>query len=201
MNHDDKDTVDTFDDPMAEADEQAETEPTLSGTDESTATEDDAQVDPDDDGEDAVTGSGDGIAAERDEYLDKLRRLKADFENYQKRMEREKTAWREQLLADFMKDLLPLLDDLERAIAASRADESQDSSGLLQGVEMIHDQFLKYLESHGLTPIEIEGKPFDPVYCEAVMQVESADHPDKTVLAEFRRGYTVNERVLRPAQV
>lgn len=151
-----------------------------------------------DTGEESAGGS---VSAERDEYLDKLRRLKAEFENYQKRMQRDKAEWREQMLQDFMKDLLPLLDDFERALAASREDDVESQTGFFKGVEMIHGQFLKYLESHGLTPIETAGKPFDPVYCEAVMQVDSEDHPDKTVLAEFRRGYTMNDKVLRPAQV
>ena len=149
--------------------------------------------------DDAAPRDDDTLRAERDDYLNRLQRLRAEFENFQKRMQREKEEWREHILQSFMTDLLPLLDDFERAIAASR--ESEGESGFFQGVEMIHGQFQKYLESKGLEAIAVEGEPFDPAYCEAVMQQDSAEHPDKTVIQELRRGYKLGDRVVRPAQV
>ncbi len=147
----------------------------------------------------AHAGSGDGARAERDEYLDRLRRLQAEFENYQKRIQREKADWNDRTLESFVTDLLPILDNFERAIESSR--ESDGESGFFQGVEMIHGELLKYLEGRGVSAIDVVGSRFDPAFCEAVLQVDSADHPDKTVLQEFRRGYELKGRVLRPAQV
>lgn len=145
----------------------------------------------------ADTSAGDGAKA--DEYLDRLRRLQAEFENYQKRIQREKAEWDNRTLESFVADLLPILDNFERAIESSR--ESDGESGFFQGVEMIHDELLKYLEGRGVSVLNVVGSRFDPAFCEAVLQVDSADHPDKTVLQEFRRGYELKGRVLRPAQV
>jgi molecular chaperone GrpE len=141
----------------------------------------------------------DGVRKERDEYLDHLKRLKAEFDNYRKRTDRERLEWTRQAVQGFVGDLLPRIDDLERAIEAS-ASSGEDSS-LQQGVRMILDQLRKQLEEHGLRPIESVGQPFDPTIHDAVLQVTDDEHPDKTVIEELRKGYTFHGRVIRPAQV
>jgi len=154
---------------------------------------------PDAEAADLDSDAGAALRAERDEAVDRMKRIQADFENYQKRMGKERAEWESRTLGSFAEGLLPLLDDFERALAASR--ENEGDTGFFQGVEMIHGQFVRHLESLGVRPIEAEGHPFDPTVHEAVAQQPSADHPDKTVLQEVRRGYALGDRVLRPAQV
>ena len=146
-----------------------------------------------------VEAAEDSLLAERDEAVDRMKRIQAEFENYQKRMSKERGEWESRAVASFATGLLPLLDDFERALEASRATDAE--TGLFQGVEMIHGQFVRHLESLGVQAIDAMGQPFDPAFHEAVAQQPSADHPDKTVLQEARRGYTLGDRVLRPAQV
>jgi len=141
----------------------------------------------------------DAIRSERDDYLERLKRARADFDNYRKRVERERREWKEQMLADLVGDLLPILDDFERALSALT--EKQGESEWTQGIEMIHGEITRYLRSRGVEPIAPEGEPFDPAISEAVFQEEREDAPDKTVLSVVRRGYRIGDRIVRPAQV
>lgn len=143
-------------------------------------------------------------AAESDNYLDMLQRARAEFLNYQKRMRKEMDALREGAIHDFASELLPILDDFARAIAAldsAEARTDEDHKGFADGVKMIEAQLHKALEKHQIKPIAAKGQPFDPTYHEAVMQQPSDDQPGGTVLEELRRGYTAGDRVLRAAQV
>jgi molecular chaperone GrpE len=138
-------------------------------------------------------------AAERDEYLDLSRRTHAEFQNYQKRAQREREQERQFFAAGYVLELLPVLDNLERATAAAR--KAGETGPLVQGVHMVLNQFMELLKKFGVTPIEAQGKPFDPNLHEALTQVPSKDDPPNSVIHVEERGYMIQDRVLRPAKV
>ena len=138
-------------------------------------------------------------AAERDDMLDRLARLKAEFANYQKRQERERERWGEEARRAFALRVLPVVDDLELALDAWK--KSQDAQAVVRGVEMIHGKLIAALRAEGISPLDALGKPYDPAYHEGVAQLERPDVPEKTVVEVIRRGYTLGERLLRPARV
>lgn len=139
-------------------------------------------------------------AAERDSYLDLAQRTQADFQNYQKRQQREREQERDFQRGALVVELLPILDNLERAIHSAR--QSGSGEALLKGVSMVHGQFLDLLRNRfGVTPIEALGQPFDPAKHEALTDQPSSEHAPNTVIQVAERGYQMNERVLRPAKV
>src|SRR3954470_22496574 len=117
---------------------------------------------------------------QRDEYLDLAKQVRADFENYQKRAARDLATERRFAQAPLAGDLLPALDNLERALAA--ANQAGDKGALVQGVAMVQNQLLDVLRRHGIPRMEAQGKPFDPNLHQAVMQQPSAEYPPQTVL-------------------
>ena len=130
---------------------------------------------------------------------DRLLRLSAEFENYKKRSAREMDDFRKYAVESLVKDMLPVVDNLERAIVSATEDNAAES--ILQGVRMTLDELLKVFDKAKVKPIEALGKPFDPAVHQAVMQEETDTHPDKTVIREFQKGYTIHGRLLRPAMV
>jgi len=136
---------------------------------------------------------------QRDEYLELARQGRAEFENYQKRAARDLATERRFAQTPLAGDLLPALDNLERAIAAAK--QAADDGPLAQGVAMVQAQLLDALRRHGVSRIEALGKPFDPNLHQAVTQQPSADHPPQTVLMVLEQGYALHDRVLRPARV
>lgn len=139
------------------------------------------------------------VAGELEELRNRLAYLAAEFDNYRKRVAREK-----ETLVSFgnerlLRAILPFLDNLERAM--SQAGSSGLSGGLLAGVRLTHDQFLSELRKFGLEQISAEGERFDPNLHEAIAQVPWEGKPEGTVLSEARKGYLLNGRLLRPAQV
>ena len=136
------------------------------------------------------------IRRERDALQDRLLRTAAEFDNYRKRMDRERRDLAEYTAGEAIKDLLPIIDNLERALQASALDDP-----LRKGVELIHKQMLEILRRRGVTPIEALGADFDPNVHEAVTQEESAQHREGEVMEELQRGYKVGDRLLRPAMV
>lgn len=138
------------------------------------------------------------IARERDDYYDRLLRKTAEFENYRKRVERERREQADYAAADVLTDLLPLVDDLERAL---QADPNTGTEAYRKGVELIHKQMLDLLRRRGVTPIEAVGRQFDPHLHQAVVHDAVAGHADGEVVEEFRRGYKLRDRLLRPAMV
>lgn len=131
----------------------------------------------------------------RAEMFEKLARAQADFENYRRRAQRE----REETIAyanlNLVRELLPVLDNLERALAATG-----EEGGIKAGVELVARQFRDVLAKHGVTPVEALGQPFDPEVHEAVMQ-EAGDYDVPTVVAELQKGYRMGNRLVRPALV
>ena len=139
------------------------------------------------------------VMRERDDYRDRLLRSIAEFDNYRKRIERERRELAEFVSFEILHDLLPLVDDLERALAA--AGGTQTVAGYRTGVELIYKQLQELLRKKGVTPIEAKGADFDPHVHQAVASEPSADHRDNEVIEELRRGYRLGDRLLRPAMV
>lgn len=142
--------------------------------------------------------------AERQDLCERLTRVQADFENYRKRTEREKTRTYQGVVGDVARDLLPVLDNLQRAVEAEasvQATESEEFRHFLNGVELIHRQLEEVLKSMGLQPVETVGKPFDPHVHEAVATERTDAYEPDTVMQEIVRGYHLGERLLRPAVV
>ena len=155
---------------------------------------------------DPETADGDTLLAKYRELEDELSeaqervlRTAADAENFKKRLQREKEEQTRYANESFMRELLPVIDNLERALEHSEA--GADQGGLLEGLNMTLKGFLDTLTRFGCTPVEAAGKPFDPNFHEAVSQEESADHEPNTVLRELQKGYMLKERLLRPAMV
>jgi molecular chaperone GrpE len=136
---------------------------------------------------------------ERDQFLALLQRTRADFENYQKRSQRDREQERRYWDGPLVLELLPALDNLERAMAAAR--QAGESGPLVQGVALVQTQILDILKRHGVTRIDAEGQPFDPNLHQAVMQQPSAAHPPNTVVQVLQQGFMLHDRVLRPASV
>jgi len=133
---------------------------------------------------------------------DQLLRLSAEFENYKKRMSRQMNDFRKYANEALLKDLLSIVDNLERALNTSgeKIDESIQSC-VIEGVEMTLNEILKLLSKYNVTSIDALGKPFDPVFHEAVMQETSEEQPENTIINEFQKGYLIHDRLLRPSMV
>lgn len=138
-------------------------------------------------------------AEERDEYLDRLRRAVADYQNLQNRTSRQRAEASEEGVARIVRELLPVIDNLTRAIEATQ--ESDNIEKLLEGLGIIEHQLKTTLQEFGVEAVEAIGKPFDPAVHEAMLQEPSSEHAPNTVVREFLRGYTHKERVLRPSKV
>jgi len=161
----------------------------------------DATETPEEGGAAAPGEMGSGLEqaqAEIAELKERLIRSQADFENYKRRMQREKEDLAVYANQKLLLNLLPVLDNLERALT------SQPVAGdekLRQGVELTARSFREILAREGVSPIEAVGKPFDPNEHEAVMTEESSEHEDSTVIFEFQKGYRLGDRVIRPSMV
>lgn len=138
------------------------------------------------------------VESERDEYLETLRRVQAEFENYRKRVIKEQTALVDRATEGLIEQLLPVLDSFELALKNAAVD-GFDVENVRKGVELVYAELLGVLEKAGLSRIEAEGKPFDPNVHEAVMQEDGDGEP--VVTDVLRTGYTLKGRVLRPAMV
>jgi molecular chaperone GrpE len=138
----------------------------------------------------------DGLKAERDEARDLLLRRQAEFDNFRKRTERERSEYLQYAGMEMVKDLLPILDDFERALQADSGNPDY-----AKGVAMIYNRMLETLKKLGLEPMETAGKPFDPHLHQAIERVETNEAEDNTVLGEFQRGYHFKGKLLRPAMV
>ena len=138
-------------------------------------------------------------AQERDQFYDLAARSRAEFENYQKRMQRERELDRKYAFGPMALDLLPILDNLDRAVQA--AQQAGDKGPLVQGVSMVVAQFLEMLKRYGVTRMDAQGKPFDPNLHQAIMQQPSADVEPNTIIQVVEQGFLNQDRVLRPAKV
>lgn len=138
-------------------------------------------------------------ARERDEYRELLLRKTAELDNYRKRVERERATMTQAAAADLVRALLPLVDNLERALDADT--DSGDAAAYRTGVELIHKQLLDLLAARQVSPIDTAGQDFDPHYHEAVTHEASDAHTEGQIIEELQRGYVMAGRLLRPAMV
>ncbi len=136
---------------------------------------------------------------EAEEYHDRLLRLAAEMENLKKRLEREKGELLQFANESLIKELLPVVDNLELALEHGRRQDAPPA--LLEGIELVHHGFLKALARFGVTPLNGVGEPFDPAFHNAVLEEETSETPDCTVTKELQRGYLLHQRLLRPAMV
>lgn len=150
-----------------------------------------------------VEGDIEATKAEAASAADRLSRLQADWENYRRRTERDRVTERERACEGLVKDLLPAIDDLERAIshAQATAEGNEVAQQLADGVSAVHEKVVSVLEKQGVEVIDPAGQPFDPQDHQAVGRVENADEYDETVADVYQKGYRLGGKVVRPAMV
>lgn len=138
------------------------------------------------------------IKKERDDTVDRLLRAQAEFDNFKKRTQRERIAERTYKSQDLVNELLPALDNFERALAVEPTD---DTKSILDGITMVYNQVKDALKSENVEVIETVGKEFDPNLHHAVMQVEDENYESNIIIEELQKGYILKDRVIRPAMV
>ena len=139
------------------------------------------------------------LQRERDDYKDRWLRKGAEFDNYRKRVERERQTLADAAASSIIEELLPLVDDLERALRADPGAEGAEA--YRKGVELIHRQLMETLRKRGVRAVEALGADFDPHYHQAVAHDVAEGHREGEVIEEYRRGYMLGDRLLRPAMV
>ncbi len=137
------------------------------------------------------------VRRQSNEYLDMLQRLKAEFDNYRKRKDKERIQMADQYRGEVIRDILPVLDALNLAVA----DTTHDSGSFRRGIELILDNLMTTLTKLGLERLSVTGTPYDPSLAEAVTMVPHAVMPEGTVVEELVAGFRLNGRILRPARV
>jgi len=138
------------------------------------------------------------LQRERDDYRDRWMRKSAEFDNYRKRIERERREQSDQAVVDLLQELLLVVDDFDRALMV---DSGDGDPAYRKGVELIHGKLNDILAKYGVKPIDALGADFDPNVHQAVVHEASPDHREGEVIGELRKGYTINDRLLRPAMV
>ena len=144
----------------------------------------------------AITAERDQLAVEKAEIYNRMLRLQADFENARRRAERDRSDFLQFAAMDLVREILPVVDDFERALKVETADRSY-----AKGVELIYQRLADTLKKMGLEPIETAGKTFDPNLHQAVERVQTEDEEDQAILGEFQKGYNFKGKLLRPAMV
>ena len=145
----------------------------------------------------ALEEEREALQEERDSLKDQVLRTRAEFDNYRKRLNREAEQNKKMATEELVRDLLPILDNLELALEHGK----ESAEGLTEGVQMVYNQLHEALTRHGLETIESKAVPFDPNVHEALMQAPSDEVPEGHVLQTFQKGYRLYERVIRPAKV
>ena len=158
-----------------------------------------AQAAPDAADPSTETAEVETLKRERDENYDRFVRKAAEFDNYRKRVERERREQADRAVVSLLEDLIAVVDDFDLALTGDAGESA--GSAYRKGVELIHAKLHDLLRKQGVKPIEALGADFDPNLHEAVMQESSPDHRDNEVIAVLRKGYTLNDRLLRPASV
>jgi molecular chaperone GrpE len=138
------------------------------------------------------------LQRERDDYYDRLLRSTAEFDNYRKRIDRERREQADRAAAGLIEELLPIVDDFERAL---KVETAGDATVYREGLTIIHRQLMDLLARRGVTAIDTEGTDFDPHVHQAVVYDPAPGHRDGEVIEELRRGYMLGDRLLRPAMV
>lgn len=150
------------------------------------------------DTEEAVVDATQVLEELKNEFDNRYKRLQADFDNFRRRTNQEKEQLSGFVKGNVLADLLPVLDNFERAV---QSPAEGDAKTFLDGFVMIHQNLMATLQKHGLAPIEAVGQPFDPNLHQAIMRVETDEYPEDTVVEVLQTGYTVDGRCIRPAMV
>lgn len=132
---------------------------------------------------------------------DKWLRANADFDNYRKRITKEKGEWRDIAQEEVITELLPVIDNFDRALASMLTSISNEHAAFAEGMQLVHKQFIDILTKYQVSVIDCVGKPFDPHFHEAMMTVPTAEYPEDTVVEEIQKGYMHNDKVIRPSMV
>jgi len=138
------------------------------------------------------------LQRERDDFKDRWLRKSAEFDNYRKRIERERREQADQAVVGLLQDVLPVVDDFDRALTV---DAGEGGAAYRKGVELIHGKLHDLLRRYGVTPIDALGADFDPNLHQAVVHEVSAEHREGEVMSELQKGYMIKDRLLRPAMV
>lgn len=138
---------------------------------------------------------------ERDEFLDLLQRKQAEFENYRKRVDREKSELRFSVKSELMEQILEVVDACEKGLDSLSENESEQSGSLVEGYELLYKQLKTILDRYEVSETPGVGSPFDPNLHEALIREVTEDHEEGEILEEYRKGYTLGDRLLRPSQV
>jgi len=146
--------------------------------------------------EESVVSERDRLAAEKAELEDRLLRMRAEFDNARRRFERERSDYLQFAAMDLVRDLLPVLDDFERAMRVETPDREY-----ARGIELIYQRLFEGVKKLGLEPIDTQGKRFDPNLHQAIERVPTEEAEDQSILGEFQRGYQFKGKLLRPAMV
>ena len=176
-----------------EADESAETTAEVNPEEEN-------EVSGDENSEEALSEQILAIEKEAHENYDRFLRVSAEFENHKKRTAREMAEFRKYANETFVKEMLPVVDNLQRAIASAK-EKGAKNGGLVEGVQLTLKDMLKVFDKFRVKPIEALGEIFDPAYHQAVQQEETENHTDNTIIRELQTGYTIHDRLLRPSMV
>lgn len=138
------------------------------------------------------------LKAEKNDIYDRMLRVQAEYENFKKRTQKERAAERKYKAQDLANELLPVIDNFERAL---QVEVTEETKSIIEGISMVYNQFKEALASQGVKEIEAEGKPFDPNLHHAVMQAEIEEEDSNIVVEVLQKGYILNDRVIRPAMV
>lgn len=149
--------------------------------------------------QDAVSQELEELRKQVEDHQQRLVRTQADFDNYRRRTMKEKEEFAKYASLKLLEQLLPVVDNFERALAASK--DNKDYDALAKGIDMISRQLDGVLTNEGLKPMETVGTPFNPEYHQAIMQVESEEHEEGIVVEEVQKGYMLKDKILRPAMV
>lgn len=175
---------------------EASAPPTEAGEETDSATPEAGEIAEPSETAERLAAAEEALAAEKDRFL----RLYAEFENYKKRSAREIQDYRKYANETLIREILPIVDNLERAIQSSDTAEG-DAGCIVQGVDMTLREILRVLEKFNVQPVKSIGEPFDPSFHEAVGREPSAEHPEGAVVREYQRGYLLHDRLVRPAMV
>ncbi|SDC71320.1 molecular chaperone GrpE [Paenibacillus sp. UNCCL117] len=149
--------------------------------------------------DDAVQAQLEEAKNQAEEHYQRLLRTQADFDNFRRRTQKEKEDQAKYASLKVIEQLLPVVDNFDRALSASK--ENKDYDALAKGIDMIFRQLEQVLTAEGLKPMEVVGQPFNPEFHQAIMQVESEEHEEGIVVEEIQKGYLLKDKVLRPAMV
>lgn len=155
-------------------------------------------VDNDEGNIESVQNEIESLQQEKEEMYQRILRLQAEFDNFKKRSQKEKEADRKYKSQEIVNELLPAIDNMERAL---QVEVTEATSGLVEGITMVYRQLLEALKSQGVEVLETAGKEFDPNLHHAVMQIEDSELESNTVVEELQKGYMLKDRVIRPAMV